>query len=247
MGLFTYLRSLLLVTLFWGYSVALAAIDIPKNLDSSDQVRTLQILGFGSASKILGNPYPLGGYTGFEIGLSSEFFSAEDLTTLGDKTNDKGEFNYQTLTIGKGLYYNLDTVVYFTPTVQGEKMQNFGAQLRWGFYEASFFPLTLSSVLYGGGSNFSNLLSVNTMGLDLIATVNMARMAIYVGAGRVRAIGTFIGGPDGITDDQRTVTRDIVENHAVFGINVSIVRAFLALQIDRYTDSVYSGKIGFRF
>lgn len=247
MGLLSFWRVFLFVAVLSGSVVSLAAIDIPKNLTLGDQIRTLQILGFGSASKILGNPYPLGGYTGLEIGLSSEFFSAEDLATLGDKTDDKGEFNYQTLTIGKGLYYNLDTVVYFTPTIQGELMQNYGAQLRWGFYEAGFFPLTLSTVLYGGGANFSNLLSVNTMGVDVIATVNMARLAIYVGAGRVRAIGTFIGGPDGITDDQRTVTQDIVEDHAVFGVNVAISKAFIALQIDRYTDSVYSGKIGFRF
>lgn len=247
MGLFYFWRRLIFVFIFMGISISFAATELPRNLDSGDQIRTLQILGFGSASKILDSPYPLGGYSGIEVGLSTEFIPAEDLSTLGDKTQDKGEFNYYTLTIGKGLYYNIDTLVYFTPTIQSEQMQNYGAQLRWGFYEANFFPLTLTAMLYGGGASFSNLINVSTMGMDLIATVTMDRLSIYVGTGRLRAIGTFIGGPDGITADQKTVSQDIVEDHGVFGINVDIAKMFIAMQIDRYSDSVYSGKIGFRF
>lgn len=94
---------------------------------------------FGSASKVLDNPYPLGGYTGIEFGLASEFIPVEDLASLGSKTTDKGEYNYYTLTLGKGLYYNVDMHAYFTPFGQAEKMQSYGAQIRWGFYEASFF------------------------------------------------------------------------------------------------------------
>ncbi|AHZ83649.1 hypothetical protein Bb109J_c3040 [Bdellovibrio bacteriovorus] len=247
MGFSNFWRSFILMITLVGTSYSHAATDLPRNLTQGDQIRTLQILGFGSASKILDNPYPLGGYTGIEVGLSTEFIPAEDLSALGSKTQDKGEFSFYTLTIGKGLYYNIDAHVYFTPTVQEEKMQNFGAQLRWGFYEASFFPLTLTAMVYGGGANFSNLINVSSMGYDLIATVTMNRLAIYVGGGRLRAIGTFIGGPDGITADQNTVTQDIVEDHAVFGINVDIAKMFIAMQIDRYADSVYSGKIGFRF
>ncbi|WP_347358643.1 hypothetical protein [Bdellovibrio sp.] len=247
MGLFHFWRNTILILLLATTAPVLAATDLPRNLDSGDQIRALQILGFGSASKILDNPYPLGGYTGIEVGLSSEFIPTEDLASLGSKTDDKGEFNFYTLTVGKGLYYNIDTLFYFTPTIQGEKMQNYGAQVRWGFYEASFFPLSLTAMLYGGGASFSNLINVSTMGLDLIATVAMDRLAIYTGFGRIRANGTFIGGADGITADQNTVTRDVVEDHAVFGINIDIAKMFLAMQIDRYADSVYSAKVGFRF
>ncbi|HWU43177.1 MAG TPA: hypothetical protein VN132_07060, partial [Bdellovibrio sp.] len=175
---------------------------LPKGLSPSDQKRALEILGFGTASKILDNPYPLGGYTGFEVGLTSEFIPVEDLANLGNKTSDSGEFNYYTLTLGKGFYYNVDALLYFTPAIQSQKVQNFGGQLRWGFYEASFFPISFSAIIYAGGANFSNLINVTTTGLDLVATVAIDNVAIYFGEGRVRAQGTFIGGADGITASQ---------------------------------------------
>jgi len=224
-----------------------AATSLPRNLDQSDRVRALQILGFGSASKILDNPYPLGGYSGIEIGVSSEFIPVEDLSSLGNKTTDKGEFNYYTLTLGKGLYYNIDTHLYFTPFNQTEEIQSYGGQVRWGFYEAGFFPLSLSAVLSAGGANFSNLINVTTLGADIVATVAMDNVAIYFGVGQARATGKFIGGPNGITDTQETLTEEAAEGHTVFGLNVDVAKMFLALEIDRYNDSIYSGKIGFRF
>ena len=220
---------------------------LPKGLSPSDQKRALEILGFGTASKILDNPYPLGGYTGFEVGLTSEFIPVEDLANLGNKTSDSGEFNYYTLTLGKGFYYNVDALLYFTPAIQSQKVQNFGGQLRWGFYEASFFPISFSAIIYAGGANFSNLINVTTTGLDLVATVAIDNVAIYFGEGRVRAQGTFIGGADGITASQNTERQLGEENHAVFGINTNASKFFVALEIDRYADSVYSGKVGFRF
>lgn len=220
---------------------------MPKGLNKADRTRALEVLGFGSAPKILDNPYPLGGYSGIEVGLSSEYIPLEDVATLGATSKDKGEFNYYTLSFAKGLYYNIDLHVNFTPFIQEENVQVFGGQLRWGFFEAKFFPLTLSTVIYAGGANFSNLINISTLGADIVATVNFDNVAIFLGGGRVRAIGKFIGGPDGITDDQVTAAQDVTEIHSVFGINVDISRMFVSMEIDRYTDSVFSGKVGFRF
>lgn len=224
-----------------------AATSLPRNLTENESKRALEILGFGSAGKILGNPYPLGGYKGIEIGLSSEFIPAEDLAALGSKTTEKGEINYYTLSFGKGIYYNLDTYLYFTPVLQSEKIQAFGGLLRWGFYEPAFFPLTLTAVLNMGGANFSNLVNVNTFEIDLIATVVLDNVAIYFGGGQSRAIGKFIGGPDGITSNQETVEHDIKEGHTLFGININFNKIFFAFEIDRYADSFYGGKLGYRF
>jgi hypothetical protein len=232
--------------IFWGVG-AFALKDLPRNLSAADQGRALEILGFGSASKILNNPYPLGGYKGIEVGITTEFIPIEDLSSLGNGATEHGEFNYYTLTLGKGLYYNIDTYLYFTPAVQGEDFQNFGAQVRWGFYEFAFFPLSFSAILYGGGANFSNLINISTFGADLVATVNMDNVAIYAGGGTIRAVGTFIGGPSGITADQETTQQDLLEAHTVFGINISLAKMFVAMEIDRYTDTVYSGKLGVRF
>jgi hypothetical protein len=204
-------------------------------------------LGFGSAGKILDDPYPLGGYSGVEIGVSTQFIPTEDLSNLGAGTEDKGELTYYSLSLGKGLFYNIDTFVYFTPSFQSEELQSFGGQLRWGFYEASFFPISFSAMIYAGGANFQNLINITTSGWDLIGTVNMEDLALYFGAGSIRANGTFIGGADGITASTNTEKRDITEDHTFFGVNIGISKAFIALQVDRYSDSVYSGKLGYRF
>lgn len=98
---------------------AVAAITLPRNLTVPDQKRALEILGFGAAGKLLDNPYPLGGYSGVELGLAAEFVPIDELATLGDTTAEKGELSYYTLTLGKGLYYNIATKILskrmFTP------------------------------------------------------------------------------------------------------------------------------------
>lgn len=238
---FILILSLSLCSLSW------AATVLPKNLNAADRVRAVEILGFGSAPKVLDNPYPLGGSSGIEVGLSTEYIPLTDLATLGNTSKDKGELNFYNLSFAKGLYYNVDVHVNFTPFFQEESVQSFGSQLRWGFYEASFFPLTLSAVLYAGGSNFSNLINITTLGANILGTVNFDNVAIYFGSGRVRAIGKFIGGPEGITDDQQTTVEDIMETHTIFGLNIDMSKMFVSLEIDRYADSFYSGKIGFRF
>lgn len=241
------LRHFLFVLLFFFAFQSYAIKDLPKNLSPADQSRALEILGFGSASKTLNNPYPMGGYQGVELGVSTEFIPLDDLSALGNGSSDKGEFNYYTLTFGKGLYYNVDAFLYFTPALQSDEFQNFGAQVRWGFYEFKFFPLTLSALLYGGGANFSNLINISTFGTDLLATVNIENVAIYAGVGSIRAVGKFIGNAGGITASGKTEERDLVETHTVFGINIGISKMFVAMEIDRYTDTVYSGKLGVRF
>lgn len=241
------LRLIFILAMMFSATTSFALKSLPRNLTVADQARALEILGFGSSSKILNNPYPLGGYQGIELGLTTEYIPLEDLSGLGDGTSEHGEFNYYTLTFGKGIYYNIDTYLYFAPSVQADEFQNFGAQVRWGFYEFGFFPLSLSAILYGGAANFSNLVNISTFGADLVATVTMDNVAIYAGGGSIRAVGKFIGGANGITADQVTREQTLSDVHSVFGINISLAKMFVAMEIDRYTDTVYSGKLGLRF
>lgn len=240
-------RHLTFLIIFFSTTVSLAQTVLPRQLSAADRVRALEILGFGTAPKVLSNPYPLGGYSGVEVGLSSEFIQSEDLASLGSKAPSSQEFNFYNLSLGKGLFYNVDTHFYFTPFMQSEKIQSFGGQLRWGFYEARFFPLSLSANIYGGGANFSNLINVTTYGADLIGTVNMDDVAIYFGLGTLRAVGNFVGGADGINDVIESKQEEASATHTLFGISIDFSKIFIALEFDRYVDSVYSGKIGVRF
>jgi len=220
---------------------------VPRNLSATERETTLNILGFGAASKLLSSPYPLGGFEGVEIGLSSEFIPLSDVASLGSKSASRADLNYFNLTLGKGLYYNLDILVNFIPMPQDESISGYGAQLRWGFYETKFMPAALSLVIHGSGTNFSNVVSAETSGIDLVGSVNMRDVSLFFGAGRARSVGSFIGGAGGITDTGNTESSDVSSPHTVFGISIKMSNVFLALEVDRYVQSTYAGKMGLRF
>ncbi|HEY8272821.1 MAG TPA: hypothetical protein VIG33_18150 [Pseudobdellovibrionaceae bacterium] len=222
-------------------------MSLPTGLNASDRETTLGILGFGSAIKLLSSPYPLGGYDGVEVGLSSEYIPSSDLASLGSKSTSGNDINYFSLVLGKGLFYNIDILVQFVPLPQEEFISGFGGQLRWSFYETKFMPLALSLVFHGSSMNFNNLLGCETTGMDLMGSVNMRDVSLFFGAGQARSVGSFIGGTGGITDSGNAETSDISSPHTVFGISIRMSNVFLALEVDRYVHSTYAGKMGFRF
>lgn len=236
---------MLFILLF--YWQALSVTEIPKNLSRDDREAALGILGFGSAAKLLSSPYPLGGYHGVEMGVSSEYIPMADVASLGAKTSSRSDINYLNLTLGKGLFYNVDALLQFIPMPQDESISGFGGQLRWGFYEAKFMPAELSVVLHGSTANFHNVVAAETTGMDLIGSVNMKDVSLFFGAGQARSVGTFIGGAGGVTDSGKTETSGLYSPHTLFGISIKMSNVFIAMQVDRYVQSNYSGKLGLRF
>src|SRR5580692_1102541 len=100
------------------YAVTAGAFDIPSGLLQPDRQQIVRTLGFDTATKMLDNPYPLGGFSGFEVGLSMEYIDIRDIRTLGcapgsagcrnTSISDETELRYSRLTIGKGLYDDVD-------------------------------------------------------------------------------------------------------------------------------------------
>ncbi len=226
---------------------AQAILNLPKNLNENEMKKTTEILGFSSAEKILSNPYPLGGFDGVEIGFSTEVISTGDLSSLGAKASSQSETNYSLVTLGKGLYNNIDLFVQFSPFTQEENINNFGGQFRWGFYQADYLPAHLSFVASGNAVNFQNKISTVSTGFDLVAGFSVQDLTLYTGLGWVRVIGTFSGGSEGITASGTSARVDLSESHYVGGVNLKFSKAFLALEIDRYTQATYSAKLGTRF
>lgn len=245
-GLIFFRICIVSLVLFAGIP-ALSAYQLPKNLTDADQKKLFEVLGFGTSYKYAANTYPLGGYSGVEVGLSLEMISTESLKDLGSGTSQSGDIHLYSISLSKGLYHNVDVGFSFTPSLQSEELRTYGGFVRWGFYEFDNFPMIFSVALYGGGANFSNLLNSTTVGGDLLATVTIDDIAIYTGYGRLRSNGTFIGGADGITDDQETGSQDIYSSHILFGVTVKFDKFFVGLQADKYNESVYTGKLGFRF
>lgn len=234
---------------------------IPRRMNVGDRKIALQVLGFGAASKVLGSPYPFGGHSGFEVGVSSEYIPAQDLKSLGViPPVPRGELNYFSLSIGKGLFYNVDTVLHFTPAFQKEDLTTYGGQIRWMFYEFPFMKGGLSGVLHGSGANYDSLINTRTTGMDLIATVVVEDVSLYFGIGEARALGTFQGGGMNTTTGESesttnscsagycdTAYEDIRESHTIMGLCLFYSEFFAAFQIDRYYLSTYSARLGFRF
>lgn len=238
-------------------SLASARLSFPKNMSSGDRKRALEVLGLSSTGKILGNPYPLGGFSGLEIGYAIEVIPTTELSTLGDKEKSQKETAISMLTLGKGFYYNVDMFLQFTPFTQNEDVKSFGAQIRWGFYQAEYVPAHLSLVMSGGSTNFQNKISTVSQGLDLIAGFSVKDMTLYTGLGIATAYGTFTGGTGSVSAPEvdpntsqvvyASKSESVSSPHYVAGINMNFQKLFLAAQLDRYTQATYSAKLGFRF
>lgn len=236
-----------LFSVLFAATQAWAALDIPQNLNTVDRRKATEILGLSSSSKILGNPYPLGGFSGVEIGYSTEIIPTSELSRLGNKTTSQSETTYQVITLGKGLYNNIDVYVHFAPQTQAEAITGFGGQLRWGFYQAEYLPAHLSVITYANSMSFQNKINTTSQGTDLVAGFSVEDVTLYTGLGVVRTLGTFAGGANGVTDTGDTAREDISDSHYVAGLNIKYSTVFLAMQIDRYSQAVYSAKLGFRF
>ncbi|MEK7355008.1 MAG: hypothetical protein AAB250_01065, partial [Bdellovibrionota bacterium] len=154
------MRFLVLCCLFFLSHAASAAILIPANLSASDRVEALKIIGMGTSAKLLSDPYPLGGYDGLEMGLSIESLPTDDLGRLGNRlTAPQQDVAYPKLTIGKGVYNNIDIFIQFTPYTRQDELSQFGGIMRWGFYQAQFQPLSASILLHMNNGNVGNVLT----------------------------------------------------------------------------------------
>lgn len=239
-------------------SLSAFAFDIPTGLSAADRREVIRTVGTNSATKILSNPYPLGGYSGFEVGYSLEFVNVRDVSRLGSTSkSDDSEWRIARLTLSKGLYHDIDMSISFSPPSNGMRATDFGGALRWSFYQAEFLPINLSALASFDQMNFSDRFMNRNFGGDLIVGVNVDNFALYFGGGLIESQGTFIGGsgtdatvPIGdpeLNGKEKTVVNKVQETHTVVGISLHYENLFAAAQVDRYVDAVYSLKVGLRF
>lgn len=244
---FIFLHSFITIGLMGFWSPESESSPIPTMMSQEDRIKALEILGLGTTSKLLSSPSPLGGFSGIELGVGVENISLDDLRRLGYRDSSLDEYNYYSLILGKGLYYDVDIFLNFTPTMQSNSLTVFGGMMRWKFFEMQNFPLAFSFVAHSSGASFSNVVSTHTVGLDFVMSMNMEDLSFYFGGGKTRAIGIFVGGVEGVTDSGKSEQVDLMESHSLFGIMFRFEKFFIDLQVDRYSQSFYSGKIGTRF
>jgi hypothetical protein len=237
----------LLAVLIICWTLPLQAVTIPTNLDGKDRASVVEILGMGTSSKLLTIPYPLGGFSGIEMGVSVESLPVDNLSRLGNKTKRQTTFNYPKISLGKGLYNDLDLYVHFIPFNESTGLTEYGGIIRWTMYKSTLLPANIALVLHGNSSNIDNLFISDSVGADLVAGINVNYISLYFGYGQVQVRGRFAGGVNGITDSGREETSAVSKGHAIIGGSIFFDPYFVAFQIDQYDTTVMSGKVGIRF
>jgi hypothetical protein len=255
-------------------SARVMAFEIPKGLNESDRLEIIRTLGLNAATKLLDDPYPLGGYSGFELGVSTEFVDIRDIRRLGcqpgtagcanTSISDDTQWQYSRITIGKGLYHDLDVFFHFmTPSGGASSVTDFGAAVRWSFYQARFLPINVALVGHFDQLNYQDAFTNRNVGADIMVGVDVDNFAIFFGGGELEAAGTFIG-PDPATGNcnanctvaandptvdptSGTVTDHVIATHTVVGVSLHYENLFGAAEVDRYQDAVYSLKVGVRY
>lgn len=232
--------------------MAPAAIQMPEGLSKADREEALRIVGYGTAARLLTDPYPLGGYLGIELGLSIENLPTEDLSRLGDRRQSpQADTSYPRISIGKGLFNQVDVFFHFIPYNQKNELSLYGGFVRWSFFRSARIPTSLSMVAHISTSNISNKLTTRSFGTDLVAGLNVGQVSVFMSAGRIQATGNFLGGGSGITDGAGLLETESISNmHYAAGLIIHSgsdgMPFFVALQIDRYNVPMYSGRIGIR-
>lgn len=256
-----------LILLSLAFSLPTFGLSIPKGLSTTDQEDVTKILGLGTSMKMATNPYPLGGYSGFEIGFDLNFINIDQLTRLGCNPGESGcanterseeqELSYGKITFGKGLYENVDVFISFAPLFGAGSVSDYGASLRWTFYEAQLLPIHFLVLASGNQVNFRNQFSAQNMLVDLLVGINVDDISVYFGGGQIQSEGHFIGGnvgegtvPTGnpnLDAATNTSSTSIRRFHTVVGASLEWNPLFIAGEINRYDDSVYTLKAGLRY
>lgn len=229
------------------YLPAFASFNVPSGLDQNDRIETLKILGPGSAHRSLTAQFPLGGYSGFEVSLSRHYLNVADLSALGDGNSDEDNISYPVMTLGKGLFYDIDFFISFVPFAQSDTIQNVSTLVRWSFYQSEEWPIYLSAAINGGNSTYQNKLTTLNYGYDLYLNFKSQNLSLYFGLGTLFSTGQFVGGATGVTASNKSETENITSSHSVIGADLQLGNWFVVGQLDRYFDSFYSAKLGYRF
>lgn len=232
--------------LFFCFTTAHGKLRLPTQLTQADRRSTLEILGPATSSRMLTSPYPLGGWNGFEIGLSRHYVPISYLSDLGDRSASQGDFEYPLVTLGKGLFYDLDLFLSLVPISQSESINHFSTQLRYQIWRSQNNIFRISGLLHASTTTLNNQLNMQAYGGDFIATSTIDKVSLYFLIGSARSSGRFIGGTQGITNSQQTETETMNFFHQGIGLEWPIGNFFWAAEVDRYKIPYYSLKFGYR-
>lgn len=234
--------------LFFFLSIHLfAAIKIPNGLDQGSRNQFLKQLGFSSGFKYLSQGYILGGSDGLELSTSLETVPFSRTNYLSQSPIDETDRILLNIIIGKGLFQNVDFFFSFSPFIFQNQISSYGVALKYIIYQDTTNAFDMGLFFHGNGLNISNLVGMQTSGLDLVSSYYSGYWSYYLAFGMIRTIGSFVGGINGVTSDSESAVEDLFYFRIYSGVSYNFGKYFLSLQIDRAYNEVFSAKVGTRF
>lgn len=238
--------------------VHLQALELPKNLDYQDRKELIKVLGFASSTKTLDQPFSIGGYDGFEVSYSEEFLNSEKISYMGDKSVAPKDVSLKKISIGKGIYNNIDFFVNIAPFTLGENISSYGFLIKWAAWNSKYYPINFSLLLHGNSANFANGFSNENLGLEGEVGIMVNDFSIYAGGGRISAEARFMGGSGtnsivsssdpAINNETQILKQSLDTFHSFFGTSFNFSPFYFSAQLDRYPDDPnYSLRLGYRF
>lgn len=206
-----------------------------------------EILGFGTPTMASATPRPLGAQRSTLVYISQNQFSAAALTQMGNRQSSGGNQQITSFGVGQGLYYGIDTFLYFTPMPQRELMSSFGGLLRTLLFRDPTERLQFAATVSASGTNFENQAFFTNTGVDVVMTYLGSALDFSVGIGRARCISEFIGGTNGVTDSGVNEYHEVFLSHLMLSASYDYRDYNFVLTWDRYEEGRLNMKAGYRF
>lgn len=225
------------------------ALDLPQGLSDAEQVQLLRTLGLATGTKFLSQAYPMGGHSGFEVGLSSEVIPMDALQNMGDsEQSPTPTLVYPTISIAKGLYNDTEFHFHFSPRTQASGISRYGLSGRWSFYNMEEIPLNFVLIGHANSSQLADQLVTRNVGLDLMAGYTLGRFSVFALFGSGTSSGRFLGGAEGgLTRSTEDQSQSVSSLHSALGLTYHFRPIFLSASVDRYHINSYNLKLGLFF
>jgi hypothetical protein len=226
---------------------AWARLDIPNNLTAVDRAAVSKDFSRGLTNKWVENPYSLGGFSGYSVGVSLEQLETESFAKYGSGAAEQKTTSLAQIFFSKGLYYNFDFSLQWVPLGQSERTSGYGGAVKWGFFEMSEFPLFFNLRLAANTTNFQERISAVSQSLDLLSTLDFEKFSLSIGFGLTKTSTQFIGGVSGINIEGTTQSESLSAMHSIGLLTLKLNPVFLTASLDVGSKVVSSFAIGARF
>lgn len=174
------------------------ALEFPKNLNFQNQKKVIDSLSLQSQKKQLSDPAPLGGYKGWEALISVEALSLSEINSIDPSLNNSDFLFLPRLQLTKGIYYNIDLSLYFSPLLVNKDIKDFGGQFRWIILKNFKRHYNLSVSFQVNSTNYKDVLFSTNLGFDLIVSRLWEKNSLMFGYGFIRNTSRIVGLSSGV-------------------------------------------------